>query len=108
VYNGADFVDLKKNFRSDKFTAIVIHLPFEFCITWELDVQLQEKEKEVQEKVEREIVLQEALQEKAIALQEALQEAINLRAQLFFLTKIQPEISKRLSNTLLLSMLHHL
>jgi hypothetical protein len=106
VYNGADFVDLKNNFKSDKFTAIVVHLPMTFCISWEKDVLLQAKDKEVQEKdhelqekdhelQEKESALQEkesALQEKESALQSALQEAINLRAQLSSLTKIQPEI----------------
>ena len=107
VYNGADFVDLKNSFKSDKFTAIVVHLPIAFCINWEKDVQLQAKDKEIQEKEVKEIALQEALQEKEVkeialqealqekesALQKALQEAIDLRAQLSSLAKIQPEIS---------------
>ena len=96
VYNGADFVDLKNSFKSDKFTAIVVHLPILFCVNWEKDVQLQAKEvKEIalQEALqEKEIALQEALQEKESALQKALQEAINLRAQLSSVAKIQPEI----------------
>jgi hypothetical protein len=92
VYNGADFVDLKNSFKSDKFTAIVVHLPILFCVNWEKDVQLQAKEV-------KEIALQEALHEKEVkeialqeALQKALQEAINLRAQLSSVAKIQPEI----------------
>ena len=99
VYNGADFVDLKNSFKSDKCTAIVVHLPILFCVNWVKDVQLQAKEvKEIalqealHEKEVKEIALQEALQEKESALQKALQEAINLRAQLSSVAKIQPEI----------------
>ena len=39
VYNGADFKNLKDEFTSEKFSSAVIHLPINYCITWEKDVE---------------------------------------------------------------------
>ena len=85
VYNGADFVDLKNSFKSDKFQAVVVHLPMKFCVSWRKDVELKADEKKIQD-------MKRALQEKEDALEEARQEIINLRNRLSSLSEIPNEI----------------
>ena len=88
VYNGADYVDLKRKFKSEKFHAIVVHLPFEFCLSWETDVELKKMRNALEENEilleEKKILLEEKilLVEKEIALQAALQETIKLQMTL--------------------------
>jgi Skp family chaperone for outer membrane proteins len=81
VYNGADFVDTKNNFKSDIFQAVVVHLPMKFCVSWRKDVELKASEKKIQDMKREEDALEEArqymkraLQEKEEALEEALQD----------------------------------
>jgi Skp family chaperone for outer membrane proteins len=91
VYNGADFVDLKNNFKSENFQAVVVHLPMKFCLSWRIDVELKATEKKIQDmKREKEEELKatekkiqdmkrekeearQALQEQEDALEEARQ-----------------------------------
>lgn len=40
MYNGADFTELKDDFKSDKFSSAVIHLPINFCVAWEKEVEI--------------------------------------------------------------------
>ena len=54
VYNGADSVNIKKQFKSSHFNYVVIHLPFEFCMTWQVNYSLEVRENEIQVR-EREI-----------------------------------------------------
>ena len=54
VYNGADYVNIKKQFKSSHFNYVVIHLPFDFCMTWQVNYSLEVREKAIQVR-EREI-----------------------------------------------------
>jgi hypothetical protein len=82
VYNGADFVYLKNNFKSDKFQAVVVHLPMKFCVSWRKDVELKATEKKIQDMKREKEEARQALQEKEDALEEARQEIIKLRNRL--------------------------
>jgi len=42
VYNGMDYVDIQNRFVSDKFNAIVVHLPQVECINWSVSVDVEE------------------------------------------------------------------
>ena len=48
VYNGADYVIIKKQFKSCYFNHAVIHLPFEFCMSWQVSYFSEVSEKEIQ------------------------------------------------------------
>ena len=67
-------MDLKNNFKSDKFQAVVVHLPMKFCVSCRKDVERKADEKKIQD-------MNRALQEKEDALEEARQEIINLRQE---------------------------
>jgi prefoldin subunit 5 len=107
VYNGADFVNLKSNFKSDIFQAVVVHLPMKFCVSWKKDVEIQDMIREKDDALEEaRQYMKRALQEKEDALEEARQdvkrahqekeearqEIINLRNRLSSLSGIPNEI----------------
>ena len=85
VYNGADFVNLKNNFKSYKFQAVVVHLPRKFCVSWKKDLEHKAYEEKIQGN-------KRALQEKEDALEKARQKIINLRNRLSSLSEIPNEI----------------
>lgn len=47
VYNGADYVDVSRNFTSSSFATGVVHLPMAFAVQWKNSIEIAKRDQEI-------------------------------------------------------------